>query len=499
MRGDDRAERERRPPAHPVDEGVGDDRDPDRGRHHEADASRRSAAGWLAGRAARRRTPPSRAAAAGRGRGRDPGRARPRAARDQPDRQPADDQQDRVGDVDQPRDRAQRRDRDQQSEEDLAEVVHADAEGRARGGMVAGPLTGWAPPPSLPARVVPQTGTTRCQSRPERPISERPSCVLRERRRERDCRRPDVLAEEAPEFSRSRRSRRRSCGRASPRRPSRRSGPGAGGRPRRVGVERRVADRLRDVEPDEVEQRQRAHRMAGAEASCRSRPRALHAGPLHQAHGVEEVGEEEAVDDEAGAGRGPRRGLAELAHQRERALARPVASPSGKQSSTSSMRGTGLKTCRPKSARRGRCGRDSSRDRERGRGGGEVGLRRRLAELRQQVGLHVEVLDDRLDDEVAGVEVAGSVVTRSRPGSAPSTFAQAARPAPRRARRRRRCGQSTDRRRVEVALRPGRRRSCRCPPPPVACSRPLSVTARLLSRLREARCPESFACLSSVG
>ena len=52
--------------------------------------------------------------------------------------------------------------------------------------------------------------------------------------------------------------------------------------------------------PDEVEQRQRAHRVAGAELHAGVDALGVDAVALEQAHGVEQVGEEQPVDDEAG-------------------------------------------------------------------------------------------------------------------------------------------------------------------------------------------------------
>ena len=87
-----------------------------------------------------------------------------------------------------------------------------------------------------------------------------------------------------------------------------------------VGVEG-VADRLGDVEADEVQQRERAHRVAGAELHAGVDLACLHAGPLDHANGVEEVGEEQAVDDEAGLVGDLDRGLAQRRTPGERLLA----------------------------------------------------------------------------------------------------------------------------------------------------------------------------------
>ena len=107
-----------------------------------------------------------------------------------------------------------------------------------------------------------------------------------------------------------------------------------------------VADRLGDVEADEVEQGERAHRVAGAELHAGVDLARLHAGPLDHADRVEEVGEEQAVDDEARLVGDLDRGLAERRAPGQRPLAGRSA-PSGMQTSTSAIRGTGLKTWRP--------------------------------------------------------------------------------------------------------------------------------------------------------
>ena len=108
---------------------------------------------------------------------------------------------------------------------------------------------------------------------------------------------------------RSRRSPRPPCGRAGPRRSAR-------GRARDLGADR-LADRRGHVEAHEVEQRQRAHRVARAQLHAGVDRLRLDAARLEQPHGVEQVGEEQPVDHEAGASRAPRRrscrALAEVA------------------------------------------------------------------------------------------------------------------------------------------------------------------------------------------
>ncbi len=105
----------------------------------------------------------------------------------------------------------------------------------------------------------------------------------------------------------TRRTPRRTSARACPRRPSR--GPGRGTwsapppAPSRVEA---LADRRGDVEADEVEQLQRAHRVPGAEPHAGVDVVGAHPGRLHQPHRLEQVGEQQPVDDEARPGRGPR-------------------------------------------------------------------------------------------------------------------------------------------------------------------------------------------------
>ena len=60
-----------------------------------------------------------------------------------------------------------------------------------------------------------------------------------------------------------------------------------------------LADRVRDVDADEVQQLERPHRVRCAERHAGVDLLRLHAGPLQQPHRVEEVGEQEAVDHEA--------------------------------------------------------------------------------------------------------------------------------------------------------------------------------------------------------
>ena len=115
-----------------------------------------------------------------------------------------------------------------------------------------------------------------------------------------------------------------------------------------VGVQR-LADRHRDIHPDQIDQGQRPHRVVGAERHAAVDVLCLHSGLLHQAHGVEEVGEEQSVDDEARARSAPRPPSCRSPRTR-RAPAGRICSPaaSGRQSSISSIFATGLKGCSPK-------------------------------------------------------------------------------------------------------------------------------------------------------
>ena len=58
-----------------------------------------------------------------------------------------------------------------------------------------------------------------------------------------------------------------------------------------------LADRDRDVDADQVEECERAHRIVRAEGHAAVDVLRRHPGLLHQPDGVEEVGEEEAVDE----------------------------------------------------------------------------------------------------------------------------------------------------------------------------------------------------------
>src|SRR5436309_12862130 len=66
-----------------------------------------------------------------------------------------------------------------------------------------------------------------------------------------------------------------------------------------VGMER-LPDRLRHVQSDQVEQLERTHWMGSAEFHALVDLGWREAGPLEQAHRVEQVGKEQPVHDESG-------------------------------------------------------------------------------------------------------------------------------------------------------------------------------------------------------
>ena len=131
-----------------------------------------------------------------------------------------------------------------------------------------------------------------------------------------------------------------------------------------------------------------------------------HPGRLHQPHRVEQVGEEQPVDDEAGLVGDLDRGLAQRRAPGARALGDPVAQR---------LREAELDQLHPRDRVEDVKAEEALRRRRRARASSaieseEVVVARSasgaaLAERREQLGLRVGVLDDRLDDEVAAGEV----------------------------------------------------------------------------------------------
>ena len=109
-------------------------------------------------------------------------------------------------------------------------------------------------------------------------------------------------------------------------------------------VVQRVADRHRHVEADEVEQLQRPHRMRGSVGHASVDVLGRHLRRLEHPHRVEQIREQQPVDDEPGLVRHLDRSLAEPRAPRSDPLRDAGRRPSGRHSSTSSIRGTGLKT-----------------------------------------------------------------------------------------------------------------------------------------------------------
>ena len=62
----------------------------------------------------------------------------------------------------------------------------------------------------------------------------------------------------------------------------------------------RLADRGGHVESDEIQQRQGPHRVPGSEAHAGVDVLGIHGGLFEQAHGAEQIREEQPIDDEAG-------------------------------------------------------------------------------------------------------------------------------------------------------------------------------------------------------
>ena len=167
-------------------------------------------------------------------------------------------------------------------------------------------------------------------------------------------------------------------------------------------VVERVEDGERGVETDEVEQRERTHREVAAALHRRVDVVAGGGAGLEHAHRVVEVREQQRVDDEAGAVLDLDRFLAAArANSRASAIVSSLA-VSGRTISTRLIIGAGLKKWTPHT-RSGRSVTIASST----TGSVDVLVARmasslhREVELAEQLLLHVEVLDDRLEHEVA--------------------------------------------------------------------------------------------------
>ena len=174
-----------------------------------------------------------------------------------------------------------------------------------------------------------------------------------------------------------------------------------------VLVEHDLGDAHRRVQPDEVEQRERAHRVAAAELHAAvDVGRGRHA-LLQRPHRVEQIGHQQAVHDEARPVAGDDRLLAEPPRRRPSPARTSRAEVvTARTTSTSGMSGTGLKKWRPTN-RSGRPVAAAMSPIERLEvleakivAGGHA-----ASSARQSSVLSCEVLGDRLDDEVAAAEV----------------------------------------------------------------------------------------------
>ena len=130
-----------------------------------------------------------------------------------------------------------------------------------------------------------------------------------------------------------------------------------------------------------------------------------HARLLHEPDRVEEVGEEQAVDDEAGRVRHLDRGLVERSAPGPRPVGQAVARALRNAELDQLHARDRVEDVKAEDAI-GRSGAVAEvGDRERRGRGREVGVRRRLRERGEELALRVGVLGDRLDDQVAAGEL----------------------------------------------------------------------------------------------
>ena len=143
-------------------------------------------------------------------------------------------------------------------------------------------------------------------------------------------------------------------------------------------------------------------------------------------HGVEEVGEEQAVDDEAGQVGNLDRGLAERRAPGERLLAGRVGAVGEADLDQLHPRHR-VEDVEAEEPAVDAAGLGDLGDAERGGRGRQVGVRAGLGDRRQQLALRRRPPRRSPRRSMSQSErSAGSVVTRSREGSAPSILAQAA-------------------------------------------------------------------------
>jgi hypothetical protein len=157
-----------------------------------------------------------------------------------------------------------------------------------------------------------------------------------------------------------------------------------------------------DVDPDEVEERARPHRPAGAVRQRRVERIGRHAGLVEHSDAVVEQGDQHAVDHEPGRVVARNRGLAEPLDDGDRGADRVVRRQLRPDDLDERHQRSGIEEVQADDALgRGRRGSDL-RHGERGRVRREDGVgAARPLEVPEQLALCTELLDDRLDHEVA--------------------------------------------------------------------------------------------------
>ena len=230
-----------------------------------------------------------------------------------------------------------------------------------------------------------------------------------------------------------------------------------------VRVER-LADRDGDVVAHQVEQGKRAHRVVRPQRHAAVHVLRGHSGLLHQPHGVEEVGEEEAVDDEPGLVRHLNHRLADGLAPVDGARADVVRGGLGDAELDQVHAGHRVEGMQAEGALRVAGARGDLIERQRGGGGRQVGAPRGIGDRPQQLDLRLQLLDDRLHHDVARGQVrdlGGDLDPFRRRRRRASCTGSAPAPRPSRPTRRNVPGEGSGRPRWR---RPrARRRSFRCP------------------------------------